>query len=536
MEMNIEKLIEITDSLEQKVRAAEELTWEDIQYAMNCITEDKNKGLYGLVCFYAAFHMIHDGRQDECLYYLNESVRCLKGTPQESEMSRCYNLSGVAAHSQGNFVLAMEHYKKALVFARRYNRQNVCSMITGNMADTYYRVGAYDRAINCYKECLHHLQGSGRTTSNNENMYLKVLASYGYCLISMKRMEKAEAVANKLTRFLTEGQIDNTTVRLAVYSFLAFLAYDKGEKNKADQYTDLAVQTLKEGCTISVDYDNILNLIQYLIRVERFDSLQQVLDCMEPQAAIERNEGFLLQLLMIRLQYCSDEMDQETFLDCAQTLFGLKNKHEFAENNQVLRIISLRNKLREIEEEQARLEEENTKLLYQTEHDELSGLYNKGYLNRHMEEMFEEALQRELPLGVLFVDIDYFKQMNDKYGHQKGDDCIIAIAEAIKTCMPEDFAARYGGDEFVIITLGKTREYLEERAQMLVDNIKARKIPNVDSEFMKIVTITVGAVHAIPRKPNKMWDFLSTADETLYHQKKEQKGCVRFYAGNGDSL
>ena len=52
-------------------------------------------------------------------------------------------------------------------------------------------------------------------------------------------------------------------------------------------------------------------------------------------------------------------------------------------------------------------------------------------------------------LGILFVDIDYFKQMNDSYGHGKGDECIKAVADSIRECMPGEFAARYGGDEFV---------------------------------------------------------------------------------------
>ena len=134
------------------------------------------------------------------------------------------------------------------------------------------------------------------------------------------------------------------------------------------------------------------------------------------------------------------------------------------------------------------------------------------------------------------LSLFYFKQMNDHYGHQKGDSCIVAIAEVIRECMPEDFAARYGGDEFVILTLGRSKEYLEERAKMLVDKVRERQIPNVDSKQTDIVTITVGAVCAVPHKPNKMWDFLTAADETLYEQKKEKRGCVRFYVGKDDGL
>lgn len=535
MRMKVENLIEITDSLEQKLRAAEVISWDDIQYALNNITEEKNKGLYGLVCYYTAYYMIGEGRQDECLFYLKESIRCIQGTDQESEIARCYNLSGVVAHGKSNFVLAMEHYEKARVYAERYNSRIVLMMSIGNMANTYYRVGAFDRAIICYRECIHYLERSGSSTLSMANFYCRILANYGYCLLMTEQVDKAAGMAVKIKE-LMETFEGNYSVQLAVYTFFTFLAYRTGEMEQAERYVDEAVCIVMKKWVGFIDFDNIMNLIQYLIQVKKLDSLQKILDYMEPQVASERNEGLLLQLLLFRLQYCSEDLDQDSFITYVQTFFNLKSKYDMSENNQVLHIISLRNQLREIEEEQAKLAEENSKLIYQTEHDSLSGLYNKRYLNRHMEDMFEEALQKGIPLGVLFVDIDYFKQMNDRYGHQKGDTCIVAISEAIKTCMPGDFAARYGGDEFVIITLGKSREYLEEKAQMLVNHIKAEKIPNADSEYMNVVTITVGAVHAIPHKPNRMWDFLSAADETLYCQKNEQRGCVRFYNKPGECL
>lgn len=535
MEGDIEKLIEITDFLEQKIRAVEDISWDNIQHALNCITEEKKKGLYGLTCYYAAFYMMDKGRMDECLWYLNESIRCVEGTEQEREMARCHNLYGVVAHSQNNLILAMEHYEKALIYAGRYNSRVVYTMVRVNMANTYYRVGAYDKALICYKEGIHFLEKNGRPTASLENLYRRALADYGRCLVMTGQLEKARSAVRELKQQVGENK-ELPAVRLGIYVFFALFYSQCGDAESAERYTDEAVRSVDEGYAIYSYFDNILNLIQFLVQAGKLDSLRWVLECMVPQATIEKNESLLLQLLLYRLQYCSDDMDQQSFLSCAQTFFKLKNKHEFVENNQVLQTISLRNKLRRIEEEQTRLVEQNSKLLYQTAHDELSGLYNKRYLNRRMEEMFEEALQKELSLGVLFMDIDYFKQMNDRYGHQKGDDCIVAISKAIKNCMPEDFAARYGGDEFVIITLGKSRAYLEERAQMLIETIKALRIPNVDSKSLQVVTITVGAVHAIPYKPNKMWDFLTAADEALYQQKEEQRGCVRFHCGKGDSL
>jgi diguanylate cyclase (GGDEF)-like protein len=229
-------------------------------------------------------------------------------------------------------------------------------------------------------------------------------------------------------------------------------------------------------------------------------------------------------------------MERERFLTDTQTFFRIKKEHENTENGQALRVMKLREMLRENEREQARLLEKNTLLLYKMDHDELSGLYNKRSLNRYLEEAFTDAMTKKLPLGIMFIDIDYFKQLNDTYGHQKGDECIVTIANIIKECVADDYVARYGGDEFVVVALGRSKEYLMKRAEELMYRVKNCGVLKPDSEEILEISVTVGGANAIPVFPNKIWDFLTAADETLYAQKDVQKGCVRFYEGQGDNL
>ena len=155
-------------------------------------------------------------------------------------------------------------------------------------------------------------------------------------------------------------------------------------------------------------------------------------------------------------------------------------------------------------------------------------MYNKGCLNRYAEEAFEQAMRKQKTLGVLFVDIDYFKQMNDNYGHGKGDECIRAVADSIRECVPGEFAARYGGDEFVGIIPGRDADYVRDSAIEITEHVRKKKIENKNSEVADILTVTVGAVCAVPKKHNKMWDFLAAADEALYAQKSEKKGGMCF--------
>lgn len=535
MKSSQDDLLALTDGLQRKVLDNDKIEWDEIRFVLACITEDKDKGLYGLVCFYASHYMLYAGRLEESIYFVNESIRCMQNTPYEKELCRSYNISGMVSYCQNNLILAMEQYEKACIGARKYSKSLTFSMAKGNMAEAYHRVESYDKALECYKEALEELEKRGRGSTSGELIYRKMLAGYGDCLLHVGKLARAEGVAGRLKELLADNNT-NATVRLAGYSFLANFSYEIHEKQTMQEYVEAAVQAILDGCPMSAALEHILNLLQFLAKIKDFEHLQMILDHTEPQAAIEQNEGFLLQLLLYRLQYCSEDMERDSFLADTQTFFKLKKEHENAENSQALRVMRLREKLREHEKEQARLLEENTMLLYKMDHDELSGLHNKRSLNRYLEDTFEEAMSRKEKLGLLFVDIDYFKPLNDTYGHQKGDECIVAIAGIIEECVADDYVARYGGDEFVVVTLNRSDEYLAVRAEEIVQRVKECKVYKPDSLEKLQLSVTVGGANAIPVFPNKIWDFLTAADETLYAQKDMQKGCVRFYEGQGDTL
>ena len=154
-------------------------------------------------------------------------------------------------------------------------------------------------------------------------------------------------------------------------------------------------------------------------------------------------------------------------------------------------MMELRKRLQAAEEEQKEQERKRNRLLYQADHDELTGLYNKRSLNRYLEDVFEDCLLNEKEL---FLDIDHFKQLNDRYGHGRGDEGICAVADTLKKCFPEDYVARYGGDEFLVVMTGRDREYAEEHARQLCMGIRECEIPNEDSSVEPWLTISVGVL------------------------------------------
>ena len=535
MSVERQQMLETAERLDKQMADGIPFTWETLERALSFVTEQDDKGIHGWICYFAAFYQLTTGNQEQCLHYLDESVRCLLGTDQEHHVARVYNMIGIVAHMQNNLSLAMEQYDKALDYTEKYNDKMVHSIVLSNMSDAYYQIGAYERAVQCHAECIREFELADDHSTYSRINFRKMLAEYGCCLLHLHMDNDAEKVLHKLEKTGQSEEIIEET-RLAVNVFLAHLAERRGEREKAEEYVSAAVQALEDMQQVSSEYDSIQNLLQYVEKAGKPEQIEEVLNCLEPKVAIEQNKSLLLQLLSLRMRYCSAEMTPEEFQQSADTFFRLKDSWELTENSQVMYMMELRKRLQTAEEEQKEQERKRTRLLYQADHDELTGLYNKRSLNRYLEDVFEDCLLNEKELGILFLDIDYFKQLNDRYGHGKGDEGICAVAEVLKKHFAGDYVARYGGDEFLVVMAGRDPEYARKHAELLCAGVLECRIPNEDSGVKPWLTVSVGGVCAVPKEPNKVWDFLYAADNTLYEQKKVQKGTFRFYQCEGKYL
>jgi two-component system cell cycle response regulator len=151
--------------------------------------------------------------------------------------------------------------------------------------------------------------------------------------------------------------------------------------------------------------------------------------------------------------------------------------------------------------------------------DSLTGLYNKGYLNTHLDNMVRHALNNNKPLSLMIMDMDHFKSVNDTYGHDVGDEVLKQLSEIIlKSVRSADLAARFGGEEFVILM----PETDFNQAQDVAERIR-RTVESTDMKVSHAVgtikkTISIGVAYL-----NEMGDsgaaILKRADEALYKAK-----------------
>ena len=161
--------------------------------------------------------------------------------------------------------------------------------------------------------------------------------------------------------------------------------------------------------------------------------------------------------------------------------------------------------------------------------DPLTGLANRFHLNSYVMESFARAQAQGETLGVEILDIDYFKQYNDNYGHQAGDICIRQIARILQKMEDKGdiFCARYGGDEFIVIYESCSRENVEQWTKELRQEIEELGLKHAFSQAGSLVTVSQGICFDTPATEDTVEDFLLAADRMLYQVKEQGRNNIR---------
>ena len=198
-------------------------------------------------------------------------------------------------------------------------------------------------------------------------------------------------------------------------------------------------------------------------------------------------------------------------------------------SRQVVAQLELRRQLKEVKDSKCRLEAALARLKILSSTDSLTGLYNRRTLDERLKTEFERAQRYNLDLSFLMIDVDLFKQFNDRFGHPAGDDMLRQVADTLQhNARAPDFVARYGGEEFSVILPNTGREAALAIAERIRHLVSALPAPTP-------VTVSVGisSLPAAAQEAVRMTDphaLVTAADAALYQAKKDGRNCSRLAA------
>jgi diguanylate cyclase (GGDEF)-like protein len=159
--------------------------------------------------------------------------------------------------------------------------------------------------------------------------------------------------------------------------------------------------------------------------------------------------------------------------------------------------------------------------------DGLTGVANRRCFDRTLESEWNRAVRTGESLSLMMIDIDYFKRLNDRYGHQAGDNCLVGVARALRGCLPRsgDLLARYGGEEFAVILPNTNTEGTSVVAEKMQEAVRGLAVEN-ESSIGLYVTLSIGvATHRFPTNFTLL-QLLEETDKALYGAKENGRNRV----------
>ena len=216
------------------------------------------------------------------------------------------------------------------------------------------------------------------------------------------------------------------------------------------------------------------------------------------------------------------------------TLFSRRLHAEATEQAHLREIISAAN--RDLEEKvrlrTLELEAANRKLEDLSSTDALTGLANRRRFDTVWELEWQRALRQGFALAVAMIDVDHFKDYNDHYGHQAGDDCLRRLAQVLAAASQRsgELAARYGGEEFVIVLPAVNAEDAMANAERIRSAVQALNIVNAVDIPAGMLTVSIGVACRVPTAHDSPASLLRAADAALYEAKHQGRNRVCFAA------
>ena len=497
--------------------------------------KENDSRLLGFAYYYLAESYLCLNDHHNLVLCLAESIVNQQKTSQWDLLIRSHNVMGVDAYNRGNTTVALDQYITALSYGEKYKFPYETALVNCNIGRLYMGFGEYSSAIRYLekaRDSFYDYRDDFFGRGNLANAY----ASLGRCSLFQNKLEEAVEYEGKIRGL--GGEDEDGIDFFVSQGLFARICHQKGELQERDQYIRGMIKKLDEVKSFTGSHEELFDFLDFLLEIGKYEELREVFPRLEVMAEESGITHLKMELMRRQAEYYRAVQDRENYLEVCARLY---------EEGQILReenvgvlhwSTELRLNLEKARKKERKLLKEKRMLKERSEKDALTGLANRYKLNDFAEKVFEKAKDNREMLSVEIFDVDYFKQFNDTYGHQAGDQCLEQIGRILDRFMQEDedvFCARYGGDEFIIIYYGKTDEEVLALAHRLRQEILDLKLRNQGSQVSEYVTVSQGIRNSIPAFQSRMWDFLYGADGALYNVKRKQKNGICLINRNEDN-
>ncbi len=477
--------------------------------------------LVGKISLYLSMCYFELGDRVGILPHAFKAVGIFENTEEYSLLARSYNLLGIAHLAQGNLQLSLDMFNKSLKTIRGRKKVDLRKeVVYNNIAESYYQMGEYQKSIQLMRGCLATCR---RLTPNNHISISIYGLNLSDCYEILGDFNKSWEILDGI-----DGNIKSLGQNILVcgyYARRACVSYCREDLENGAKYADLALEEVRsnhDSFEFHRDFEKIATMEVKFGDMKRAQCFADILS-----EYADTNGHTIDKIVSRRVQanICDCSGDRDRALALYKELSALYEKRTLEEN--AMQYESQKNAeaaTREIAKlmKRVRLSEERA------ERDPLTGLMNRSALVTITNEFIQNAKEKGRKLGGIFMDIDYFKEYNDTYGHAAGDDAIRFIANV---CLSEETSTirffRYGGDEYFGIVLGHTDKKLESLALRISERIRSSSFEHIKNPNGNKLTVSIGIVNInMKESESTILDIIKHADKALYRAKDHGKSTV----------
>ena len=494
------------------------LDYDTCQKILEYAADTGSQKLTGLGLYYLAECYWQKGEYENTMQCLTESVGCLENARMYELLAKAHNMMGAVSDRKNNRMLALSSYYNSLKYAEKYHYYYIQGMAESNIAYTLVRMRLRQEAIQHYRTAIDFYSKSEKTYQLNYNR-INCMIECGCCHMYMGEMEEALRLWNQIEQIIREApESYYSKITLEMYRISCELL--QGHEEEALKLAADLLEQLSDRDVFEEIMDELVILAGILAILPDGKYLEELIRIID-EKHIEEHYNIFLDLYPFKSELLQKKGLTWEYIDYTRQYFDIYEKYQQENREALINVIELQNRLKNVTLDWTNMKASNRELESLAMHDELTGLANRTFLHEYLTSSFEHAYEEHELMGVELMDIDFFKEYNDHYGHLAGDQCLKAIAGVLrKQQVPgKIFCARYGGDEFMILYTGMTVEKIRRVAEDILREVRKLKLPHECSNCSNYVSVSQGVFVRIPVGNSKEWDFTSRADDLLYKTK-----------------
>lgn len=445
--------------------------------------------------------------------------------------------------SRQHFDNALNALTHAFDLSMKNNELNKISQISGLLGVFYEKLNNKNKAFEYYK--IHY------------NYYNKLLGSFNNQMVKnlnirnrMQKIEKEMTVKNENLKKQSED-LQTVVEKISIISKLGQKITATTNLNSIIDILDSSIKSFMDLTYFAIGlYDEKRSVINYLDAIENNKKIKKSNTSMDNKHSfatkcIETSEIIIINDMSKEYSKYIDDITYEEI--------SIQNHYEINSlvflplliNTKVIGVLTIQSSKKDVFNsyqiemvkslssyaaiainnalKSRELENLNKELLFLSQHDSMTKIYNRGKFDTYLNDVWNKSLTEKSSISLILLDIDYFKEYNDNYGHVAGDNCILKVASFLHNLTKDKyFIARYGGDEFIIVlpnTLLQEALYFGKIIKTEINNLS---IPHEFSELSNIVTLSIGVASIIPNSNNTINEFIKKTDDALYCEKNNR--------------